>query len=71
MVAAVINNRGRPVWLEQREQGGERGTEDDQVREVGGGSQITQGLVGHSKDLGFTLNEMGGHCRVWSRGVMT
>lgn len=22
---------------------------------------ITQGLVGHSKDLGFTLNEMGSH----------
>lgn len=37
---------------------------------MGGGSQITQGLGGHSKDLGFTLNEMGNHCRVWSSRTM-
>lgn len=39
----------------------------------GGGKvcpQITWGLLGHSKDLGFTLNEMGNHCEVWSKGVI-
>lgn len=36
----------------------------------GGVSQIIRGLVGHSKDLGFTLNEMGNHCKVWNKGVI-
>lgn len=42
----------------------------DEEREVAVGIQITWGLGGHSKDLGFTLNEMGNHCKVWSEGVI-
>lgn len=45
------------------------GVEDREVVVVGG-SQIIRVLVGHSKDLGFTLNEMGNHCKVWSKGVI-
>lgn len=44
------------------------GVEDREM--VGGVSQIIRGLVGHSKDLGFTLNEMGNHCKVWNKGVI-
>lgn len=58
------------MWLDQHEQGGKRGMEDE-VREVGGGSLITQGLVGHAKDVGVTLDEMGSPYRVRRSGVMT
>lgn len=40
-----------------------------EMRTEGGGRvpQITQGRVGHSKDSGFTLNEMGNHCSLEQR----
>ena len=41
--------RKDPIWLEQSEQGGERGEESRE-----GMGQVMQNLVGHKKDLGLS-----------------